>query len=63
VNEYALVFIAAGIIETVGHQALGAVANGIYNATLQFFPGLVFLIFASTGVFPLAITMYGSCQT
>jgi hypothetical protein len=60
-NEYAVVFVAAGIIETVGHDALGAVSNGIYNASLQFFPGLVFLVFAITGAFPLAIMRYDCC--
>ncbi len=58
VNEYAVVFIAAGILETIGYEAVGAVSNGIYKASLQFFPGLVFLVFAITGVFPLAIMRY-----
>jgi len=58
VNEYAVVFIAAGILETIGYEAVGAVSNGINKASLQFFPGLVFLVFAITGVFPLAIMRY-----
>jgi PCFT/HCP family folate transporter-like MFS transporter 1/3 len=55
INEYAVVFIAAGIIETVGHNAVGVIANDIYKSSVKFFPGLVFLIFAIVGVFPLII--------
>jgi hypothetical protein len=58
VNEYATVFIAAGIVETIGHEAVGALANAIYKGSLKFFPGLVFLVFAITGVCPLAIMRY-----
>jgi hypothetical protein len=58
INEYAIVFIAAGVVETIGHQGIGAVANDIYKASLQFFPGLIFLVFAIIGVFPIVIMMY-----
>jgi len=61
VNEYAIIFIAAGMVETIGHDAIGAVANSIYKASLKFFPGLVFVVFASTGVIPLSIMMYDCC--
>ncbi len=57
-NEYALVFIGAGIVETLGNSAVSAVGNRIYNATLDSFPGLIFLIFAVTGLFPIAMMMY-----
>jgi hypothetical protein len=57
-NEYAVVFIGAGIIETLGHSAVGAAANRIYNASLDFFPGLIFLIFAATGLVPIAMMRY-----
>ena len=62
-NEYAVVFIAAGIVETTGHHAVGALANAIYRASLQVFPGLVFLVFAATGLFPLAIMRYDCYST
>ncbi|CAF1606817.1 unnamed protein product [Adineta ricciae] len=55
IDEYAIVFIAAGIIETVGHSAVGAAANSIYNATLNFLPGLVFLVFAGIAIISLSI--------
>jgi hypothetical protein len=58
INEYAIVFIAAGIIETIGHEAIGIISNNIYKSSVKFFPGLVFLIFASTGIFPLIIIGY-----
>ncbi len=57
-NEYAIVFIGAGIIDTLGHSAVSAAANSIYNASLNFFPGLVFVVFACTGLFPLALMGY-----
>jgi len=55
INEYAIVFIAAGILETVGYNAVGVIANDIYKSSVKFFPGLVFLVFAIVGVFPLII--------
>jgi hypothetical protein len=61
VNEYAIVFIAAGIIEVLGHSAVGVAANSIYNASLSFFPGLIFLVSAVGGLFPIAIMGYASC--
>jgi hypothetical protein len=60
-NEYAIVFIGAGIIETIGHSAVAAAANSIYNASLNFFPGLIFLVFAVTGLFPIAMMGYACC--
>jgi hypothetical protein len=60
-NEYAIVFIGAGIIETVGISVVGAVANSIYKASINFFPGLIFIIFASIGLCPIAIMWYDYC--
>ena len=57
-NEYAIVFIAAGIIETIGLNAVGVLANSIYKSSVKFFPGLVFLVFAIVGVFPLILMRY-----
>ncbi len=57
-NEYAIIFIGAGIIDTLGHSAVSAAANSIYNASLNFFPGLVFVVFAGTGIFPIALMGY-----
>jgi hypothetical protein len=61
VNEYAIVFIGAGIIETLGRSAMGAAANSIYNVSLNFFPGLVFVVFAFIGLFPIAMMWYDCC--
>lgn len=58
VNEYAIVFIGAGIVETLGRSGVGAAANAIYNASLNFFPGLIFMVFALIGLFPIAIMWY-----
>jgi hypothetical protein len=60
-NEYAIVFIGAGIVEAIGHSLVGVAANGIYNASLNFFPGLVFLVFAVTGLVPIAMMRYACC--
>jgi hypothetical protein len=54
-NEYAVVFIAVGIIESTGHQAVGLLSNTIYKVSLHFFPGLVFLVFALAGLTAIAI--------
>jgi hypothetical protein len=61
VDEYAIVFIGAGVIEVLGHSALGIAGNSIYNATVNFFPGLVFIVFAIVGVFPIALMGYDYC--
>src|SRR4051794_32046518 len=55
INEYAIVFIGAGIIETVGLSVVGAVSNSIYKASINFFPGLIFMVFAFLGLFPIAM--------
>ncbi len=55
INEYTVVFIGAGIIETIGHNAVGVVANDIYKSSVRFFPGLMFVVFAIVWVFPLII--------
>jgi hypothetical protein len=57
-NEYAILFIGAGIIDTIGGSVVGVVANSIYNASLNFFPGLIFLVFALIGLFPIALMGY-----
>ena len=61
-NEYAIAFIAAGIIQTIAFPLINTAANGIYNATVNSFPGLVFLIFAGIEVFPVAIMWYDYCS-
>jgi hypothetical protein len=54
-NEFAIVFIGMGIIESIGHQAVGIVSTNIYKASLHFFPGLVFLVFALICLVPIVI--------
>jgi hypothetical protein len=61
INEYAIVFIGAGIIETVGYSAVGAAANSIYSASINFFPGLIFILFALIGLFPIVMMWYDCC--
>ncbi|CAF3673881.1 unnamed protein product, partial [Adineta steineri] len=58
VDEYAIVFIGAGVIEVLGHSGLGIAGNSIYNASMNFFPGLVFIVFASIGLLPIALIGY-----
>jgi hypothetical protein len=57
-NEYAIVFIGAGVVETVGHSIMDVIGNSIYKASINFFPGLVFLVFALTGFIPIAMMGY-----
>lgn len=57
-SEYAVLFIVAGIVETIGHQAMSILTNEIYEATLQFFPAFIFLIFAGICVVPLLLMWY-----
>ncbi|CAF4203796.1 unnamed protein product [Rotaria socialis] len=45
-SEYAIVFIAAAFIEAGGDKGIDAASNSIYNASLHFWPGLVFLVLA-----------------
>jgi hypothetical protein len=57
-NEYAIVFIAAGIIETIGREGVSAAANSIYKASLNFFPGLVFIVFSTFSLITIFILGY-----
>jgi hypothetical protein len=54
-NEYAIIFVGAGIIESIGHQAVGVLSNSIYKLSLNFFSGLVFLVFAAIGLVAIII--------
>ena len=48
-NEYAAVFILAGIFESGGSYAISAMANEIYKISLGFDSGLAFFVFAAFG--------------
>ena len=48
-DEYAIVFIMASVFESGGYYAISAVANAIYSESIQFLPGLVFLVFTLVG--------------
>jgi hypothetical protein len=52
-TEFALVFIATGIAETVGSYVLGIISNAIYARTIQTDPGIIFFILAGIGLIPL----------
>jgi FtsH-binding integral membrane protein len=54
-TEFALVFIATGIVETLGSYVVGIVANAIYAQTIEIYPGMIFFILAGIGLIPLAI--------
>ena len=55
-DEYALVFIATGIVETIGSYVLGIVSNAIYARTIEIYPGIIFFILAGIGLIPLMLT-------
>jgi MFS family permease len=57
-NEYAVVFILAGIIESGGYYAISAMANEIYRVSLAFFPGLVFIVFTFFGALAILLMLY-----
>ncbi|CAF4976727.1 unnamed protein product [Rotaria sp. Silwood1] len=54
-NEYALVFIATGIVETIGSYVIGIITNVIYARTIEIYPGIIFFILSGIGLIPLGI--------
>lgn len=56
-TEYGTVFIPGSIVESGGYFAISAMGNEIYQATLLFYPGLVFLVFALFGVLAILLVM------
>lgn len=57
-TEFALVFIATGIVETLGSYVVGIVANAIYARTLDVYPGIIFFILAGICIIPLGLNGY-----
>jgi hypothetical protein len=55
-NEFALIFIATGIVETIGSYVLGIVTNAIYAQTIEIYPGIIFFILSGIGLIPLILT-------
>jgi hypothetical protein len=55
-NEFALVFITTGIVETIGSYVLGIISNAIYAQTIEIYPGIIFFILAGIGLIPLILT-------
>ncbi|CAF1214988.1 unnamed protein product [Rotaria sordida] len=55
-TEFALVFIATGIVETIGSYVVGIVTNAIYAQTIEIYPGIIFFILSAIGLIPLGIT-------
>ena len=56
-DEYAVVFILASVFESGGYYAISALANGVYQASVTFFPGLVFFVFVAIGAFAILLMM------
>ena len=56
-DEYAVVFILASVFESGGYYAISAMANGIYQASITFFPGLVYFVFGGVGVLAILLMM------
>lgn len=54
-NQFALIFIATGIVETIGSYVLGIISNAIYARTIEIYPGIIFFILAGIGLIPLAL--------
>lgn len=54
-TEYALVFIATGIVETVGSYIVGIITNLIYSQTIDIYPGIIFFILSAIGLIPLCL--------
>ena len=54
-HEFALVFIATGIVETLGSYIIGIVANQIYAQTIDIYTGIIFFILAGICLFPIAL--------
>ncbi|CAF2610546.1 unnamed protein product [Rotaria sp. Silwood2] len=54
-TEFALVFIATGIVETIGSYVVGIITNAIYAQTIEIYPGIIFFILAVIGLIPLGI--------
>ena len=55
-TEFALVFIATGIVETLGAYVVGIVTNAIYARTIEIYPGMIFFILAGICLIPLGIS-------
>lgn len=54
-HEFALVFIATGIVETLGSYIIGIVANQIYAQTIEVYSGIIFFILSAICLIPLAM--------
>jgi hypothetical protein len=54
-TEFALVFIATGIVETLGSYVVGIVTNAIYARTINIYPGMIFFILAVITLIPFGI--------
>ncbi|CAF0768351.1 unnamed protein product [Adineta steineri] len=54
-TEFALVFIATGIAETLGSYVVGIVANEIYAETIAVYPGIIFFILAFLTLIPFIL--------
>jgi hypothetical protein len=56
-NEYAVVFILAMIFESGGSFAISAMTNEIYQVSITFFPGLVFIVLAIFGALAILLML------
>ena len=51
----ALVFIATGIVETLGSYVIGIITNAIYARTIEIYPGIIFFILSGICLISLII--------
>ena len=54
-EEFAVVFIATGIVEALGSYVIGIITNQIYTETVTIYSGIVFFILAGLTLIPLVM--------
>jgi len=57
-HEYAVVFILAMIFESGGYYAISALVNEIYQVSITFWPGLVYIVISTVGVLAILLILY-----
>jgi PCFT/HCP family folate transporter-like MFS transporter 1/3 len=55
-DEFAVVFVATGIAETIGSYVLGIISNAIYARTIDVYPGIIFFAIAGIALLPFILS-------